>query len=98
MASVMYDLAIVGGGPAAAAAAVYAARKRLKTLLVTEEWGGQSNVSADVQNWIGTPSISGAELAKNLRTHVETYKGDSVEIISPACAASLEPSDNSVAI
>ena len=32
----MYDLAIVGGGPAGVAAAVYAARKRLKTVLITE--------------------------------------------------------------
>ncbi|MBI4133219.1 FAD-dependent oxidoreductase, partial [Candidatus Uhrbacteria bacterium] len=72
----MYDLIIVGGGPAAAAAAVYAARKRLKTLLIVEEWGGQSNVSADVQNWIGTPSISGADLAKNLKAHVEMYRGE----------------------
>ncbi|OGG73811.1 hypothetical protein A3A40_02325 [Candidatus Kaiserbacteria bacterium RIFCSPLOWO2_01_FULL_54_20] len=94
----MFDLIIIGGGPAAAAAAVYAARKRLKTLLVTEEWGGQSNVSADVQNWIGTPSISGAELAKNLRTHVETYKGDSVEILFPMRATALIPSEDKVTI
>ncbi|KKW17322.1 MAG: Pyridine nucleotide-disulfide oxidoreductase, FAD/NAD(P)-binding domain-containing protein [Candidatus Kaiserbacteria bacterium GW2011_GWB1_50_17] len=64
----MYDLIIVGGGPAGASAAVYAARKRLKTLFITEEWGGQSVVSTDIQNWIGTTSISGADLAKNLKT------------------------------
>ena len=87
----MYDLIIVGGGPAAAAAAVYAARKRIKTLLVTEEWGGQSNVSADVQNWIGTPSISGTELAKNLKGHVEAYKGDFLEVMFPARAIALDP-------
>lgn len=94
----MYDLIIVGGGPAGAAAAVYAARKRLKTLLVVEEWGGQSNVSADVQNWIGTKSISGLDLAKALREHVETHKGDCLEILSPARAQSLEVSANSVTI
>src|SRR3989344_540714 len=94
----MHDLIIVGGGPAGVAAAVYAARKRLKTVLVTEEWGGQSNVSVDVQNWIGTPSISGADLAKNLKAHVEAYKGDSLEIIAPASAASLDPKDDSVEV
>ena len=94
----MYDLVIVGGGPAAAAAAVYAARKRLKTLLVTEEWGGQSNVSLDVQNWIGTPSISGADLAKNLKAHVETYKGAFVEILFPMRATSLLPQDDKVVV
>ena len=40
-----YDLIIIGGGPAGSAAAVYAARKRLKTLFITSEWGGQSVVS-----------------------------------------------------
>ncbi|PIR86410.1 hypothetical protein COU13_01060 [Candidatus Kaiserbacteria bacterium CG10_big_fil_rev_8_21_14_0_10_43_70] len=94
----IYDLIIVGGGPAGAAAAVYAARKRLKTLFITHEWGGQSVVSPDIQNWIGTKSISGEHLAKQLREHVESYKGESLQIISPAKATSLSPSDDKVAI
>ncbi len=77
----LYDLIIIGGGPAGTAAAVYAARKQLKTLLIVKEWGGQSIVSDDIQNWIGTPHISGADLAKSLRTHVEEYKGDILTII-----------------
>jgi len=85
----MNDLIIVGGGPAGAAAAVYAARKRLKTVLVVEEWGGQSNVSPDVQNWIGTTSVSGADLAKDLRKHVESYVGDSLSISFPSKAVGL---------
>jgi alkyl hydroperoxide reductase subunit F len=72
----IYDLIIVGGGPAGASASVYAARKRLKTLLVLKEWGGQSIVSDDIQNWIGTPHISGADLAKSFRAHVEEYAGE----------------------
>lgn len=76
----MYDLIIIGGGPAGVAAAVYAARKRLKTALVLEEWGGQSNVSTDVQNWIGTKHLSGSDLAKNLREHAEEYAGQFLDI------------------
>jgi len=94
----IYDLIIVGGGPAGAAATVYAARKRLKTIFLTKEWGGQSVVSPDIQNWIGTQSISGEELAKKLREHVESYKGEFLEIISPAHAVSLSPSDDKVSI
>lgn len=71
-----YDLIIIGGGPAGAAAGVYASRKRLKTLLITKEWGGQSVESTDIQNWIGTPSISGPDLAKSLEEHVHTYAAD----------------------
>ena len=87
----MYDLAIVGGGPAGAAAAVYAARKRLKSVFITEEWGGQSTVSTDIKNWIGSSSISGVDLAKNLKAHVEAYAGEFLEVRSPARAVALEP-------
>ena len=65
-----YDLVIIGGGPSGAAAAVYAARKRLKTVFITSEWGGQSNVSEKIYNWIGTVSLSGNELAENFKKHV----------------------------
>ncbi len=65
-----YDLIIIGGGPAGAAASVYAARKRLKTLMLVAEWGGQSIVSEEIFNWIGTPSISGSRLAESLKEHV----------------------------
>lgn len=85
-----FELIIVGGGPAGAAAAVYAARKRLKTLFLTNEWGGQSTVSTDVQNWIGTPSISGADLATSLRKHVEAYAGAYLTIVSPTLATALK--------
>jgi alkyl hydroperoxide reductase subunit F len=77
----MFDLVIVGGGPAGCAASVYAARKLLKTALVTETFGGQSIVSPDIENWIGTPHISGEDLAKTLEAHVRTYAGDVVTIM-----------------
>ncbi|MFQ5662046.1 MAG: FAD-dependent oxidoreductase, partial [Candidatus Paceibacteria bacterium] len=67
----MYDLIIIGGGPAGTAAGVYASRKRLKTVLITDEFGGQSKVSEDIQNWIGTVSISGNDLAENMKKHLQ---------------------------
>ncbi len=75
-----YDLIIIGGGPAGTSAAVYAARKRLKTLFITAEWGGQSVVSENIYNWIGTPTISGAQLAKNFKDHVMANAGDTLEV------------------
>lgn len=75
-----YDLIIIGGGPAGAAAAVYASRKRLKTLFITKEWGGQSIVSEKIFNWIGSVSISGEELANNLKNHVLANTGESLEV------------------
>ncbi|MEK9185161.1 MAG: FAD-dependent oxidoreductase [Patescibacteria group bacterium] len=76
----MYDLLIIGGGPAGAAAGVYAARKKIKTLLITPEWGGQSVDSVGIQNWIGTKEISGIDFAEMLKNHVKHYAGESVEI------------------
>jgi alkyl hydroperoxide reductase subunit F len=86
----MYDLIIIGGGPAGASAAIYAARKQLKTVQITSEWGGQSNVSSEIQNWIGTKAIAGADLAKALKEHVEAYKGEYLEVVSPALATKFE--------
>jgi alkyl hydroperoxide reductase subunit F len=77
---VIYDLVIIGGGPAGVAGGVYAARKKLKTLFVTKDWGGQSLVSPDIQNWIGTISISGEELAKNLKSHLLFYGQETITV------------------
>ncbi|MBI2086745.1 MAG: FAD-dependent oxidoreductase [Candidatus Zambryskibacteria bacterium] len=77
-----YDLAIIGGGPAGVAAGVYAARKRLKTLFITESFGGQSTESTGIENWIGTINIPGLEFGKMLEKHLRFYAGDSVEIIT----------------
>lgn len=87
--SVIYDVVIIGAGPAGVAAAVYAARKKLKTLLITDSFGGQSIVSDSIQNWIGEPHISGFDLAKKLEEHVRSL-GDAVEIKMPERATKIE--------
>ena len=76
----LYDLAIIGGGPAGVAAGVYAARKRLKTILITESFGGQSIESSGVENWIGTKNIPGPDFGKMLEDHLRSYAGDIVDI------------------
>ncbi|PIQ92539.1 MAG: thioredoxin-disulfide reductase [Parcubacteria group bacterium CG11_big_fil_rev_8_21_14_0_20_39_22] len=77
------DLTIIGGGPAGVAAAVYASRKRLKTIFIAKEWGGQSIVSDGIENWIGTVKIPGSDLAKQFESHVRAYAGDIVSIKVP---------------
>ena len=75
-----YELAIIGGGPAGVAAGVYASRKQLRTIFITESFGGQSVVSDGIENWIGTIKIPGAELAESLKKHLEAYAKDVVDI------------------
>lgn len=86
----MYELTIIGGGPAGVSAGVYAARKQLKTAFITESWGGQSTVSEDIQNWIGTPHISGAQLALSLEAHLKEYAGSFVTLLTGARVSSIE--------
>ncbi len=94
----MYELTIIGGGPAGVAAGVYASRKQLRTLFITKEWGGQSIVSTDIQNWIGTPSISGDKLATDLRGHLETYAGEYVDIKSGSLVTKIEKAEEGFTI
>lgn len=84
----MYDLIIVGGGPGGVAAGVYAARKKIKSLLVTDTFGGQSLVSTDVQNWIGTKSVSGFDLGKMLEEHLRAQEG--IEIIDSDLVSEIQ--------
>lgn len=76
----LYDLIIAGGGPAGVAAGVYAARKKIKTLFITDSFGGQSLPSAGVQNWIGTKEISGYDLAVALEEHLRAQ--EDIEIVA----------------
>lgn len=76
----MFDLIIIGGGPAGVAAGVYAARKKIKTLLITDSFGGQSVVSSDIQNFIGIPSISGYDLALALEKHLRAQDGIEISV------------------
>lgn len=93
-----YDLIIIGGGPAGTAASVYAARKQLKSLLILKEWGGQSTVSDDIQNWIGTPHISGAKLAESLKSHVLEYKGDILNLADGEYVTKVEGTDGNFTV
>ncbi|MBU1118775.1 FAD-dependent oxidoreductase [Patescibacteria group bacterium] len=84
----MYDVIIIGGGPGGTAAGVYAARKKMNALLIASEFGGQSIVAGDIQNWIGEVSIAGTDLAKKLEEHVRAQEG--LEIKMPEKVESVE--------
>jgi alkyl hydroperoxide reductase subunit F len=72
----MYELIIIGGGPAGMAAAVYAARKRLNTLLITSDIGGQVNWTTGVENYLGYQFIEGHELISKFQEQVNQFPID----------------------
>ncbi len=90
----MYELIIVGGGPAGVAAGVYAARKRLKTLFITETFGGQSTESIGIENWIGTKNVPGLEFGKMLEAHLRVYEGEGFEILTNKRVSKISKMDS----
>ena len=72
----IYDLIIIGAGPAGITAAVYAARKKIDTLVVSKDIGGQAALSGDIQNYTGYQFISGPELAEKFEEHMRKFNFD----------------------
>jgi NADH-dependent peroxiredoxin subunit F len=90
MSQDLYDTIIIGGGPAGTGAAVYAGRKRLRTLVIATNIGGQSKVSGSIANWIGEVQLTGQELAEKLKRHIEAQPD--VEIDIPASVTEVRAS------
>ena len=63
----MYDVIIVGAGAAGLTAAVYTCRKKLKTLIVSIDVGGQTNLTSHIENYPGTGAMHGIELMKRFQ-------------------------------
>ena len=61
----VYDVLIIGAGPAGLTAAVYCARKLLKTIVVSENIGGQALESWAIENYMGYRMVTGEDLMKN---------------------------------
>ena len=67
----MYDVAVIGGGAAAHGAALYAMRYRLKTVMMLEEFGGETATASVVENYPGHVSIDGLDLMKTMEAQVK---------------------------
>jgi len=86
----VFDLLVVGGGPAGASAAIYAARKGIRTGVVTERLGGQVLDTMGIENFISVKETEGPKLAAALEEHVTGYD---VDIIKLQHAQALLPAD-----
>ena len=73
------DVVIVGAGPAGLTAALYASRANLKTVMIEQGLpGGEVNNTADVENYLGYPLISGPELAEKMYQSAMVFGVDHV--------------------
>jgi thioredoxin-disulfide reductase len=69
-----YETIIIGAGIAGLTAAIYAARKRMSYLVISEDFGGQMNVSGEVLNYPGIIQTTGADFRSILKKQIEFNK------------------------
>lgn len=66
-----YDVIIVGGAAAGMTAAIYSSRRAMKTLIVTQDIGGQAATTPDIENYPGFEHIDGIKLMDNFKKQAE---------------------------
>ncbi len=69
----MYDLIIIGSGPAGITAGIYASRKKLKVLVLTKDFLGQTGLTGVIENWPGEKEISGPGLMDKFEDHLKNH-------------------------
>jgi alkyl hydroperoxide reductase subunit F len=67
------DMIVIGGASAAQSAAIYSVRAGMDVMVIADEYGGQINNTDVVENWLGTKSISGPDLAEKFTEHMREY-------------------------
>jgi alkyl hydroperoxide reductase subunit F len=87
-----FDVLIVGGGPAGAAAGVYAARKGIRTGIVAERFGGQTNDTLGIENYPSVLATDGSKFSAALEAHTRFYE---VDIMNLQRADALMPAKSS---
>lgn len=90
-----FDVLIVGGGPAGGSAAIYAARKGIRTGIVTDRFGGQILDTSTIENFISVKETQGDTLASHIRDHVERYN---VDVMTAQKAKNIAKKDDYVEV
>lgn len=74
----MYDVIIVGGGAAGLTAATYCCRKKLKTVIVSMDIGGQTNLTSHIENYPGTGPMNGIELMQRFYNEAVGFGAETI--------------------
>ncbi len=94
----IFDVIILGAGPAGLSAAIYTIRKMMKTLIISQDVGGQLAWTSDVDNYLGFSQVNASELVKKFEHHVQSFNVDtvlgkkvlSVQLAGPVKSVTLE--------
>jgi len=92
-----YDVIIIGGGPAGLTAAVYASREGLNTILLEKMMcGGRVALTANIENWPGTPDgVTGIDLMEKLKQQAQKF---GTQITEFAEVTKVEPLEKAVKV
>jgi len=69
-----FDVIVIGAGAAGLTAGIYLSRAKVRTLILNEgAVGGQMVLTHEIANYPGVHSISGYELARNMKTQAQNF-------------------------
>ncbi|MFH1773306.1 MAG: thioredoxin-disulfide reductase [Patescibacteria group bacterium] len=72
MYDIIYDVIIIGSGPAGITAGIYAARRKMKTLIIGKQVGGQIIWASIIENYPGFKSINSFELIQKMEDQIKS--------------------------
>lgn len=90
-----FDVLVIGGGPAGGSAAIYAARKGIRTGLLSDRFGGQILDTNTIENFISVKETTGPNLAESIQEHVDHYD---VDIMTMQHAKDIEKKDDYIEV
>ena len=65
------DVLIAGQGAAGFSAGLYSSRYQLETLIVGEQFGGETAIGGTIENYPGQPDIDGFDLMMKFKEQVD---------------------------
>ncbi|MFH1750688.1 MAG: FAD-dependent oxidoreductase [Candidatus Micrarchaeota archaeon] len=68
-----YDVIIVGAGAAGLSAGIYCSRKRLSTIILSVDIGGQTNLTNHIENYPGAGAQPGPELMEKFASEARKF-------------------------
>jgi len=68
-----YDVIIIGAGAAGLSAAIYTSRRNLKTLILSEDIGGQAAMAGTIENFPGIEETTGPKLMTEFFSQAQKF-------------------------
>lgn len=93
-----YDTLILGAGPAGLTAGIYLSRARVKTLILNQgAVGGQMVLTHEIANYPGVESISGYQLANQMKSQAKVF-GTKIKTIGEISQLDLQSEIKSITL